>query len=200
MDRLSEYLNSLPPEQRAEFEEILAQRRAKVKALKAEWWPRLLQLSVPQPRVQPCTPHQHAQVRIISEMISRRQTDDRFDLEDNIYFFVLPEWAMPAAQKLWPGQARHAAWLTPEGAKNWSSVYHKQVGTDAPFWFIRYWWEVDIPAPKETDLREFPEHLVPWLGRSGVIWGSMAGGQDAELWSWNGEVAEFVNLAWCESY
>lgn len=107
---------------------------------------------------------------------------------------------MKTAQELWPGQASQAVWLTPKAGEDWFKQYFAQVGFEAPYWFIHYWWEVDAPAPEGTDLSKFPELLEPWLGRSGVIWGSMAGGQDATLWSWDGDEAKFVSLAWGESY
>jgi hypothetical protein len=101
----------------------------------------------------------------------------RPELEENTYLFVLPRWAMAAAKTLWPGEARHAVWLAPEAAANWLQHYFAQIGPEAPYWFIRNWWEIDAPAPDGTDLTDFPELLEPWLCRSGVIWGSMAGGQ-----------------------
>ncbi|MBN9420620.1 MAG: hypothetical protein J0I12_34560, partial [Candidatus Eremiobacteraeota bacterium] len=84
--------------------------------------------------------------------------------------------------------------------KDWFQQYFAQVGIEAPYWFIHYWWELDVPAPEGTDLSQFPELLEPWLARSGVVWGGMAGGQDSTLWSWDGKEAEFVRLADVECY
>ena len=200
MDRPSKHLERMSPEQRAELERFRAERKARAQALHDEWWPGLLQLSQAQPQTRPLTRREQAQVNIVCEMISRLQTEDRFNLEDDTYLFSLPRWAMAAAQELWPGQARHAVWLDPETAAGWTEQYFAQVGLEAPYWFIHYWWEVDAPAPEGTDLKNFPQLLEPWLGRSGVIWNSMAGGQDATLWSWDGDQASFVEIAWVESY
>lgn len=89
-DRLAKHLEHMSPEQRTEFERFCAESRARARSLRDEWWPRLNQLSSHQPSDRPLTRREQAQLKIIREMITSVQIDDRFNLAETHTYLWLP--------------------------------------------------------------------------------------------------------------
>jgi hypothetical protein len=126
----------------------------------------------------------------------------------------MPSLAIPVAQRLWPGEDDHSILLTPEEHSQWRQIYsHPE---RALWWFRNYWWSVDDrPAPSsqldgqdldnETASKRWVTGLLAKLGlekkvylvKSGVQWGPLAGGEDVELWSWNGRNCKFNGKIGC---
>jgi hypothetical protein len=105
------------------------------------------------------------------------------------------------AERLWPGQEDNVVLLTPNEMKQWHDFYHHP---EASFWWFSYYqWEIEDP-PKTigiwADARvSVPDDEDPWLVISGLTWGSLAGGGDAKLWSWDGTRARFIDDVCCWS-
>lgn len=65
-----------------------------------------------------------------------------------------------------------------------------------------YWWRIEDP-PEQNDFwmrgstLAVPEGADPWLLVSGVSCGSLAGGEHAELWAWNGSEPRLVGQLGC---
>lgn len=114
----------------------------------------------------------------------------------------IPLVGIPIAMALWPGSDNRCVFLTPEELLEWHTIYEHPEG--AFWWFTNYWWHVeDPPRPNslwtyDADLKT-PNGTDPWLVVSGLSWGSLAGGETADLWSWNGTHAQFVqNVGMCD--
>ena len=72
-----------------------------------------------------------------------------------------------------------------------------QAGDLAFWWYALAWWSVEEGIAGEEAVRIRRQHAISaggscWIVRSGVQWGRLAGGGDAELWRWDGRRAEFI--------
>jgi hypothetical protein len=80
------------------------------------------------------------------------------------------------------------------------------IDLEAHWWYSFAWWT--IMTWEERLVREndpIPEGWIPegcsyWFVESGVQWGSLAGGADEELWKWDGERADFIEVCSITSY
>ncbi len=106
----------------------------------------------------------------------------------------IPLEGMSVAESLWPGDDQRCVLLTPDELLEWRKRYKHDV--ESFWWFIDYWWHIEDP-PKakpwthDTDLTT-PASTDPWLVISGLAWGGLAGGETADLWSWDGKEARLV--------
>lgn len=94
--------------------------------------------------------------------------------------------------------------LQEEERERWfSEVY--PIDLEAFWWFVFAWWYIREGldgSDEETICREYPvpEGSSYWVVVSGVQWGSLAGGARHELWRWDGQRAEFIELYCIASY
>ncbi len=73
------------------------------------------------------------------------------------------------------------------------------INLEAHWWFGFAWWRLKEGLVKEDELAIREDYPIPegntyWVVVSGVQWGSLAGGEDHELWRWDGNRAEFIAL------
>jgi hypothetical protein len=120
--------------------------------------------------------------------------------EKTVDICCLPLIAIPTAKRMWPTDDDRCVYLTPEELAQWQTVYsHPE---SAFWWFVDFWWSIEDP-PKSGGLWNHDNDLAlpgggePWLVTWGHSWGSLAGGETAELWAWNGAEAAFVKQIGC---
>jgi hypothetical protein len=110
-----------------------------------------------------------------------------------------------AAEEVFGGSG--AVILEESERERWlSEVY--PVNHEAFWWYAFAWWTIKeglsgLPGDDEASIREnypIPEGCSYWIVSSGVQWGSLAGGANHELWRWDGERAEFVEMYRIDTY
>jgi hypothetical protein len=84
-----------------------------------------------------------------------------------------------------------------------SEVY--PIHDDGSWWYAFAWWtlRVGLAGDEEASVREhypIPEGCAYWVVTTGVQWGGLAGGANHELWRWDGERAEFIELYCVDTY
>ena len=107
---------------------------------------------------------------------------------------------LAAAQEVFGGS--DAVVLENSEQRRWFAETY-QAGDLAFWWYALAWWSVEegIECEDVAGIRQ--QHPISagssyWVVRSGVQWGQLAGGGDAELWRWDGQRAEFIEK--CESF
>jgi hypothetical protein len=139
------------------------------------------------PRERAKLPIYEAKIQNAERLPSRRRSE--------VVFCCLPVEAIPVAQQSWPGDDERSVFLTADELSRWRQIYRHPESSF--WWFIHYWWTVEDP-PKPNGrwshgkVLTVPDGADPWLVVSGLHWGALAGGEVAELWSWNGKDARFV--------
>src|SRR5687768_14765326 len=88
---------------------------------------------------------------------------------------------------LWPASYRHPVFLTPDELTEWRRIYDSEETQQEAWWFVFQHWDAETnPPPDSFWLRDtplqVPEGIVPVLITYGLCWGSLAGGDHAELW------------------
>jgi hypothetical protein len=73
------------------------------------------------------------------------------------------------------------------------------------WWYAFAWWTIreDLAGEDEAAIsggHPIPEDASYWIVESGVQWGPLAGGANHELWRWDGERAEFIELSCVDTY
>jgi len=111
---------------------------------------------------------------------------------NEIVFCVLPNIAFSVVPGSWIGNDDRTVILTPEESVRWQQMYsHPE---NSFWWWVSYWCDIQDPPVRglwsDGDL-SLPAHEEPWLVISGLAWGDLAGGEDAELYSWNGIEAKY---------
>ena len=175
------------------------------KRLYLEWSPKLRELAsrsrkvMPPPSEKRLSRRDLAKLKIYERLIG--SADRLRHKKYEIVICTLPVLGFPAAQRLWPGQEENVVLLTPKELSEWHDIYHHP---DSSFWWFSYYhWEVQDPPKTDGIWAEsrisVPKSEEPWRVISAHTWGSLAGGGKAELWSWNGKRAKFVENAggWC---
>jgi len=94
--------------------------------------------------------------------------------------------------------ASPAVILTEAEHERWQSEVYP-VKREAFSWYAWAWWTIreGLPDEDEASIRQdypIPEGCSYWLVESGLQWGSLAGGANRELWRWDGERAEFIEV------
>lgn len=172
-----------------------------------EWWPKLRDFAEASRRKNPVaaestlSDRDKAKLSIYETLVTKAE---RVPLRrtNEALICSMPLLGIPAAVSLWPGTEENSVILTPDEMSEWGDIYEHQ--PEAFWWFTDYWWRIeDPPKPNtlwthDTELTT-PESTAPWLVVSGLSWGSLAGGETADLWSWDGTHAEFVeNVGMCD--
>jgi hypothetical protein len=168
-------------------------------SLYREWSPVLREFAADCRRDHSCPhenmlpPRDQSKAPIYETMIKDAERPPLADKEVAV-FYCLPLIAIPIARRLWPGADDRGVFLTREEIEEWQRIYsHPE---DAFWWFVHMWWRVEDPPDKRTyepAIEPSVPNGEPWLAVSGMSWGGLAGGEDADLWSWDGEKAEFVS-------
>jgi hypothetical protein len=192
----------------ADFTRSFVESLEDAAALCRHWSPKLRQLvaesrrSHPVPAVESLTACELAKRQVLETKIANAEGLGR-RRRDEVVICCVPLFAMSAAQQLWLGEDDGCVLLTREELSDWEQVY--QHDNSSFWWFIHNWWDIEDPPRQDEPWRwgkplSFPSGESPWLVRSGLQWGMLAGGEDAELWSWNGQTARFIRTVWCSSF
>lgn len=85
----------------------------------------------------------------------------------------------------WPAAYPNAVFLTPMELREWNEIYTGP--EDSCWWYVMQDWDVVAnPEPSSFWMQHcryaIPDGSIPLLVSWGLQWGSMAGGQRAELW------------------
>lgn len=103
---------------------------------------------------------------------------------------------LAAAQEVFHGSG--AAILEESEQRRWFAEIY-QADDLAFWWYALAWWSIEegiTGQEAERAGRQYPISAGSsyWVVRSGVQWGPLAGGGDAELWRWDGQRAEFIEM------
>jgi hypothetical protein len=107
-----------------------------------------------------------------------------------------------AAEEVFGGSG--AVILEESERERWlSEVY--PVNHEAFWWYSFAWWTLreGLTGEDEASIRQhcpIPERCAYWVVTSGVQWGGLAGGANHELWRWDGERAELIELYCIDTY
>jgi hypothetical protein len=170
-----------------------------------EWSPRLREFAETSRVKNPCpgagtlNERDAAKLAVFESLILKAERSPERP-ENEILLCTIPLVGIPVAMSLWPGADAGSVFLTPDELSQWHAIYnHPQ---ESFWWFRYYWWHIEDP-PKPDGLwtrgveLKTPEGTDPWLVVHGELLGSLAGGETAELWSWNGHEAESVRRLGC---
>ena len=172
-----------------------------------EWSPKLRELAVdsraktPVPHSDTLNARDQAKLPIYESLIKNAELLP-LRRKNEAVICSIPLIGISTAMSLWPGADDRCVLLTPDELSKWRMIYEHREETF--WWFTDYWWHIeDPPRPNsfwthDTELKTF-DGTDPWLVVSGLSWGSLAGGETADLWSWDGKQAEFVrNVGICD--
>jgi hypothetical protein len=109
---------------------------------------------------------------------------------------------LAAAEEVFGGSG--AVILTDAERERWLSDVCP-VDHEAFWWYAFAWWTLreGLAGEDEASIRQhypIPEGCSYWVVVSGVQWGGLAGGANHELWRWDGERAEFIELYGIDTY
>jgi hypothetical protein len=109
---------------------------------------------------------------------------------------------LAAAQQVFGGSG--AVILEESERERWLSEVCP-VNHEAFWWYAFAWWTLKegLAGEDEASIRQdypIPPSCAYWVVVSGVQWGGLAGGSNHELWRWDGERAEFIQLYCVSSY
>jgi hypothetical protein len=180
-------------------------------AICAVWLPKLhdyekqCRIAAPPPTEADLSAKDRAKQHIYGEYIRKthRQPNGR---RHQVHFCICPLLAIPVARRLWPGVDPRNVILTHDEREHfWNNIY---TGPQSPhWWWVNYGWLIrDPPDPvHETPLEDgrvltlggrwiekTPPGEEPWEVTYGVMWGGQHGDSKTDLWSWNGERAQFI--------
>lgn len=99
--------------------------------------------------------------------------------------FTAPIVAHSILQVEWPSTYRNPVFLTPQELREWNEIYSGP--EDSAWWYAFQDWDVVANPQPDSFWMEHCRYAVgddsiPLLVSWGLQWGSMAGGQTAELW------------------
>lgn len=102
--------------------------------------------------------------------------------------FTAPIHVLDCVIALWPSTYRNAVFLTPDELRAWRTIYEAEEPDQDSWWFVFQEWDVQLNPPSDSFwLEDSAAHcdagMTPVLIVCGLSWGSLAGGQRAELWS-----------------
>jgi hypothetical protein len=108
---------------------------------------------------------------------------------------------LTAAAEVFAGTG--AVLLQEEEKERWFAEVYPGVG-DKFWWYGLAWWDLREVAPEEAEevVRSYaiPAGCSYWVVTSGVLWGSLAGGANHELWCWDGTTTTFIETYGVTSY
>jgi hypothetical protein len=167
-----------------------------------EWFPRLTAFAAvkraenPVPPAATLSPVDRAWIRILEPKIMGAEHVPSRGLHTAV-IFTAPLCALQVVQSHWPGEIKNGVFLTPSESKEWHAHY---VHPDGEFWwFVYQWWDIEDRIEGKSGWfwngpPMLPSEMTPWLVHCGLQWGSLAGGEKAELWGWNGRQEELIEL------
>ncbi len=172
-----------------------------------EWSPRLREFAAnaraanPTPTADSLSVRDKAKLPIYASLINKAERLPQ-RRQNEVLLCSIPFVGIATAISLWPGNDDRCILLTPDEQREWQTIYDHP---PAAFrWFTEYWWHIeDPPRPNgpwtKGMVLKTRDGTEPWLVVSGMAWGSHAGGETADLWSWDGQQAEFVqNVGLCD--
>lgn len=167
------------------------------------WFPKLQEFaaecrrSIPVPRVESFTPVQREKYRIL--LAKMRKFAGSGDCQyvfgrkpNQVAVLSTTSVGLAAAEEVFGGSG--AVILLQSEREYWFREICPR-DPEAHWWYAFAWWTItggeEIPIPKGYSY---------WTVESGVIWGSLAGGADEELWKWDGKRAKFIEVCSVTSY
>jgi hypothetical protein len=116
----------------------------------------------------------------------------------------MPLIAMPVARRLWVMDDERVVLLTPDEESGWNEICERREREWR--WITHHWWDVDdspqqapsgSPFGHHWNAQDVPNGENPWIVTVGCSYGPTFGWGDKELWSWNGQRAQFIKgLSW----
>jgi hypothetical protein len=189
----------------AEFVRRYVERLEDADRLYQEWAPRLREFAAACreksacPEVCALNDRDRAKLPVYESLITKAGQHPRYGRKE-VLLCSIPLVGIPVAMMLWPGNDDRSVFLTPDEISEWDGIYkHPE---ESFWWFTNYWWHIEDP-PKPNSLwtrnsePKTPDGTDPWLVVSGLSWGTLAGSERADLWSWNGREALFVRELGC---
>jgi hypothetical protein len=199
IDRLGlkrDWFQGIVDDEGLEFGRLCLARLSKEATLFERWFPRLVEyaaakrLKTPFPDKDALGPLDAATFRILEPRI---RDCEHVPCSGNFTaaIFSAPVHVLPLVAQLWPSSYRHPVFLTPDESREWWQAYRgEEDDQDDPWWFVCQDWDAEIkpsfdsfwlPDTKAQDLRG----LTPVVITCGLRWGSLAGGEQTELWGIN---------------
>jgi len=177
------------------------------------WFPRLQEFAaecrrrIPVPRVESFTAAEREQYRILlGKMRKFAESGDCrcvFSRKPNhVAILSTTRVGLTAAEEVFGGS--RAMILQQSEREQWFRDICS-IDLEAHWWYAFAWWTItgweeklirNCPAPEGW----IPEGWSYWMAESGVQWGTLAGGAEEELWKWDGERAEFIEVRSITSY
>jgi hypothetical protein len=160
-----------------------------------EWYPRLAAFAVakrqstPLPLPSELTEEDHAFRRILEPKI---RDAERVPVRGRAtaVVFTAPLCTLSIVKSQWPGSVDNAVFLTREELREWNDNH--DYSASEFWWCVRQWWDVSDHDKEGSTMPALAPDEVPWFVSSGLCWGGLAGGEDTELWAWNGRKERFV--------
>jgi len=177
------------------------------------WFPRLqafaaeCRRAVPVPAVDTFSAREREQYRVLlAKMQGFTASEDRRCIlerkPNQAAILSTTRVGLAAAQQVFAGTG--AVLLQEEERAHWfAEVY--PVDHEAFWWYAFAWWSIceGLAGEDEERIRchyPIPEGNSYGVVVSGVQWGSLAGGADHELWRWDGQSAEFIEVYCITTY
>jgi hypothetical protein len=109
---------------------------------------------------------------------------------------------LTAAEEVFGGSG--AVILEESERERWFSEEY-QVSSEGFWWYGLAWWTLQEGLDGDEEMRICQHYPIPagcayWVVTSGVAWGALAGGAIHELWRWDGERAEFIEVHCVDTY
>jgi hypothetical protein len=162
-------------------------------------------LATPVPNVADLTPREQAEYDILRDEMACFAAGELCDfIRNKHYAFVVKTThvGLAAASDVFAGCPLPTVLLT---AEEWRRWYDRLPQDTEPYgWYMTGTWTLREGLESDIDVAEKPDFIkwiadqyplaegdVYWLVNSGHHWGSLAGGEDCELWTWNGTEANY---------
>ena len=165
-----------------------------------EWHPRLVEFarqkrqSRPLPEPAAWDALTLAQHRILKPLI---ENAERVPIRGHFTsaIFSAPFSSLQLLLCSWPAEVPSAVFLTPKELQEWNKICEPP--REALWWFALQWWNIESENLEKS--RWFcgvppavPRGVTPLLVTYGMDWGDLAGGEKADLWTWDGQRERFV--------
>lgn len=177
------------------------------------WFPRLQEFAAecrratPVPSVDSLSPAEREQHRILLAKMEEfaKSEDSRcvFGPKPNqAAILTTTRVGLPAASHVFAGT--DAVLLLEEEKERWFAKVYPGVG-ERFWWYSFAWWSLreGLSAWDEGHIREsypLPPGGSYWSVACGVQWGSLAGGENAEVWCWDGTTATPLGISSVSSF
>ena len=185
-----------------DFLRMLVGKLVESAALFDEWHPRLVQfaaqkrLAGPLPSTTAREALEAAMQRILQSAIENAERVPTVGRHTSVVFCV-PLKYLPMLRKSWPAEVLNAIFLTPDELREFKAMC--DAPESAQWWYAFQWWSIQTEIPATSmwfshPKPKLPANVTPLFVTSGLQWGSLAGGERADLWTWDGAHEQFHSV------